>query len=86
VANTALRRVTLYTRPGCHLCEQAVADLERLRSCHPHTLELVDITADPELTRAYGELIPVLRIGGHEYAAPLSLAVIERALKGAYTN
>jgi glutaredoxin len=75
--------VKLYTRPGCHLCEQAVADLERLRSRHPHTLELVDITADEALMLQYSEQIPVLRIGAREYAAPLPRAVIERALKEA---
>jgi len=73
-------RVTLYTRPGCHLCEQAVADLERLRRRHPHTLEEIDIGVDPELSSRYGERIPVLLVNGRQYAAPLPSTVLERAL------
>jgi glutaredoxin len=76
-------RATLYTKPGCHLCEQALADLERLRRRYPHELRLVDITSDPELMRAYGERIPVLSIQGRECAAPLSVATLERELRQA---
>ena len=76
-------RATLYTRPGCHLCEQALADLERLRRRYPHELRLVDITSDADLMRAYGERIPVLSIDGRECAAPLPLPVLERELRQA---
>jgi hypothetical protein len=79
-------RVTLYTKPGCHLCEQAEADLVRLRVRHPHSLELVDISADAQLMREYGERIPVLSVGGREYAAPLSPGLLERALAEAYAH
>jgi Glutaredoxin-like domain (DUF836) len=77
--------VQLYTKAGCHLCEQAEADLDRLRRNYPHRVERVDITTDAALTERYGELIPVLVIqtpGGarREYAAPMSAAQIERAL------
>jgi glutaredoxin len=76
-------RATLYTKPGCHLCERALADLERLRRRYPHELRLVDISSDPELMRAYGERIPVLSIDGREWAAPLPLTVLERELRRA---
>jgi len=76
-------RATLYTKPGCHLCEQALADLERLRRRYPHQLQLVDITTDPELMRAYGERIPVLSIDGREWSAPLPPGVLERELRQA---
>jgi hypothetical protein len=75
--------VTLFTRPGCHLCEAAAADLGRLRRRQPHALELVDITVDPGLEHEYGERIPVLRVAGREYDAPLPAAVLERALRAA---
>ena len=74
---------TLYTRPGCHLCEQAQAELHRLRARQPHTLAVVDITADSDLEQRFGERIPVLIVGGREYAAPLPRAVLERALRQA---
>jgi glutaredoxin len=76
-------QATLYTKAGCHLCERAVADLERLRQRYPHELRLVDITTAAELMRKYAERIPVLSIDGHERAAPLSLAVLERELRQA---
>jgi hypothetical protein len=75
--------VTLYSKAGCHLCEQAVADLAQLRRQFPHTLEVVDISRDTELTARYGLLIPVLVVAEREYAAPLELADIERALASA---
>jgi hypothetical protein len=74
---------TLYMKPACHLCEDALAELARLRARHPHQLQLVDISTDPELQRRYGERIPVLALGGHEYAAPLPRAVLERAFREA---
>ena len=73
-------KLKLYTKPGCHLCEQAQADLERLRRRHPHTLELIDISANTELRLRYGERIPVLAVGGREYAAPLTAAALETTL------
>jgi hypothetical protein len=74
---------TLFTRPGCHLCEDALAILDQLRQRHPHVLETVDITSDADLLRTYGERIPVLAIAGREYDAPLPAAVLERALQHA---
>jgi glutaredoxin len=78
--------ITLYTKPGCHLCEQALADLERLRRRHPYTLQQVNIAEDPELLRRYGERIPVLVVGSQEYAAPLPSALLERALSRAHAT
>ncbi len=75
--------VRLYTKPGCHLCETAEADLRRLERRFPHALELVDIEADQHLLGRYGESIPVVAIGDREFAAPLSLARLERILAGA---
>jgi phosphatidylglycerol:prolipoprotein diacylglycerol transferase len=71
---------TLYMKPDCHLCEATVRDLARLRARHPHSLELVDIDTDVDLMRRYGERIPVLKVGGREYDAPLAPAVLESAL------
>jgi glutaredoxin-like protein DUF836 len=78
-----LVRVQLYAKPGCHLCEQAEADLERLRRRYSHSLQLLDITRDAELMQAYGLRIPVLVIDGHEFDAPLDMVEIERALAAA---
>jgi glutaredoxin len=59
-------QVTLYGKPGCHLCDDARAVVERVRAEHPFELREVDVTLDPELHRAYGERIPVLELDGEE--------------------
>ena len=59
-------RLTLYGKPGCHLCEDARAALERVRLDHPFELTEVDVSLDPELHRAYGERIPVLELDGEK--------------------
>jgi hypothetical protein len=74
-------RVTLFLKPGCHLCEDAMAELSRLQRRYPHQLETIDITSDPALVEQYGERIPVLRVGQREYAAPLMRPLLERALQ-----
>jgi glutaredoxin len=58
--------VTLYTRPGCHLCDDARAELQRLRARLPFTLNEVDITTDDALHRRYLERIPVIALDGEE--------------------
>ena len=77
---THLLSVKLYLKAGCHLCEQAEATLDDLRSRYAHTLERIDINTEPDLLRRYAELIPVLVVAGREYPAPLSRATIEQAL------
>jgi hypothetical protein len=54
--------LTLYHRPGCHLCEQMLA---ALYFTYGDELEvrLVDVDADPVLKREYGTRIPVLAAG-----------------------
>jgi len=56
--------VTLYGRPGCHLCDDARELLERVRDELGFTLVERDIEADDALLRAYLERIPVVAIDG----------------------
>ena len=58
--------VTLYSRPGCHLCDDARAAIERVRARTPLTLDEVDITADDALHARYLERIPVIALDGEE--------------------
>jgi glutaredoxin len=58
--------VTLYGKPGCHLCDDAKAAIEQARASHDFDLEEVDITLDPGLHREYGERIPVVAVDGQE--------------------
>jgi glutaredoxin len=61
-----VRTVTLYSRPGCHLCDDARAHLERIRQTAPFALEEVDITQDDALHARYLERIPVIALDGEE--------------------
>jgi glutaredoxin len=61
-----VRAVTLYTKPDCHLCEQALKALEEVRSELPFELTVCDITAEDALHRAYFERIPVVTLDGEE--------------------
>lgn len=59
-------RLTLYTRAGCCLCEQAREVLLRARERHRFVLEERDIERDEVLLEAYLERIPVVAIDGIE--------------------
>jgi glutaredoxin len=55
-------RITVYERPGCHLCEEARAVLDRVGEPY----RSVDIESDDELLRRYLERIPVVAVDGEE--------------------
>lgn len=61
------RLVRIYSRQGCHLCEEAIAVARRLVAA-PHRLEVVDIDADPALTDDYTIRVPVVEVDGAEVA------------------
>jgi glutaredoxin len=58
--------VTLYGRPGCHLCDDAREALDRVMRRVPFAVEEIDITADDVLHARYLERIPVIAIDGEE--------------------
>jgi glutaredoxin len=55
-------RLVLYGRPGCHLCDDARAVLQRIG----HPFDEVDIESDDELLARYLERIPVIALDGTE--------------------
>ncbi len=59
-------RLTLYGKPGCHLCDEARAMIEVVRAEHAFELREVDVSLDPALQRIYGERIPVVEVEGEE--------------------
>ena len=68
IAKSSAREITLYTRPGCHLCEEAKALMEPvLREFHA-TLREVNIDQDAVLRQRYGTDIPVIFIGARKAA------------------
>ncbi len=58
--------ITVYGRPGCHLCDDALAVLERVQADVPFDLRRVNIEDDDALLRAYLERIPVVALDGEE--------------------
>ena len=62
----AIATVTVYSKPDCHLCSDAISTLERLRGELGFELQEHDITADESLLRAYFERIPVIALDGEE--------------------
>ena len=58
-------RVIIYSRPGCHLCEEAQA-IESAQCANEYTLEEIDIESDMVLLQRYRYDIPVITINGEE--------------------
>jgi glutaredoxin len=77
-----MRRLVLYSKPGCHLCDEMKHVIDTLRARIPLTLEVIDITTDPELTARYGVDIPVLLIDGKKAAKHrVTEAELERKIR-----
>ena len=60
--DTSPSEVLLYTRAGCHLCEEALQILER----HGLVVRKIDIDAQSELKPLYDQCVPVVVIDGRE--------------------
>jgi hypothetical protein len=85
-ATPPLPDLILYSRPGCHLCDDARDAIQGLledraaRSQPLAQLREVDITADPELERRFFDTIPVVELGGDRLELAISPARIRRFL------
>lgn len=60
-------RVTLITRPGCHLCDVARHSILRIAADTGSGYDEVDIDGDRELTAEYGDRVPVILVDGAEH-------------------
>lgn len=59
-------RVTLYGKPGCHLCDDARAVVERVCADLGESYDEISILDDPELMERFGEEIPVTLVDGRQ--------------------
>jgi glutaredoxin len=59
--------VTVFSRHGCHLCQDAVTTLEGLKSELDFEIEIKFIDGLPELERLHGEYVPVIHIDGEHH-------------------
>lgn len=60
-------RLTLISRPGCHLCEEAEQVLGRVAEATGEQWTTIDVTDSIELERDYGDRVPVLLLDGREH-------------------
>ena len=78
-----MRKLTLYSRPECHLCEALLADLVPLLGADV-SVEIVDVDSSVGLERRYGLRIPVLVAGETEVSGyPLDRERVRRYLESA---
>jgi glutaredoxin len=63
----ANHRVTLITRVGCHLCDQAEAVLLRLRDELGFGYDELDVDADRDRRSEYSDRVPVILVDGKEH-------------------
>jgi hypothetical protein len=56
--------LTLYSRPGCHLCDDMKTVIERVAQHRALTVDVIDVSSDADLERRYGLEIPVLLVNG----------------------
>jgi glutaredoxin len=63
---TTKARVIIYSRPGCHLCEEAKQAIAAAECLDEYTLEEINIESDADLLKRYRYDIPVVMINGVE--------------------
>ena len=79
-----MTKVVIYSKPECHLCDEAKAAIQAAGCEGQYTLEEVNIESDPELRRRYRYDIPVITLDGVEaFRHRLSPEQFREALRGA---
>ena len=63
-SGSSLSEVVLYTRTGCHLCDEAKEQIRRAQADTPFAFREVDIDLDPELRARFNEEVPVVFVNG----------------------
>ena len=81
-----MKRLTIYSRPGCHLCHDMKAVIGQVVAQMPAntiTVTEIDVSSDEALERMYGQEIPVLLIDGRKSAKYRTTASeLKRTLAG----
>ena len=60
-------RVRLYSKPGCHLCDDTRAVVDRVCADLGTSYDEVDITTSDDLMNAYADQIPVTFVDGRQH-------------------
>ena len=75
-------RIEIYSRPGCHLCDEAKAAIEPFSQRYPLELTVTNVDSNPDLRAAYGSEIPIVMINGTEaFRHRVDTRALERKLK-----
>jgi glutaredoxin len=75
-------QVEIYSRPGCHLCDEAKAVIEPFRRRYRMDITVTDVDSDDALRQAYGADIPVVMINGKEaFRHRVDAEALERKIK-----
>ena len=59
-------KVTIYSRPGCCLCDEVKQELQRLQECADFELEEINVDESGELRRLYSDEVPVVMSDGRK--------------------
>jgi len=62
-----MTEITIYSRQGCHLCDDAFNTLESMRKELNFEIEVIDIDQDDELIKLYSDQVPVIHIDGQHH-------------------
>ena len=82
-----MTRVIIYSKPGCHLCEEAKAEIQAAGCEEEYALEEINIETDPDRLRRYRFEIPVITIDGVEvFKSRVSSEEFREAIRSAKTN
>lgn len=80
------RTCELLTRPGCVLCDDAMAVLIGFQNALP-AITAIDITGDPQLERQFGESIPVVRLDGRvRFRGAVDPLLMQRIVDAGHTR
>ena len=86
MADAPLPDLVLYSRAGCHLCDearellQALLDERARQGLTTPRLDEIDIESDPELERRFFTTIPVVELGDRRVELATSAAKLRRML------
>jgi glutaredoxin len=79
--------VDIYSRPGCHLCDEAKAVVEPLRELYEIVLRTINVESSADLEIRYGSEIPVVLINGEEaFRHRVDRTELERKLKALWNK
>ena len=79
-------KIKLYSRPGCHLCDEVMVNLQNLSASYPFEVDEINIDKDVVLGKKYLLEIPVIKIGTYTLKAPIDQKNLEITIRAAITN